>query len=191
MMGPFAERILYLSLSTMAQYADSFGMHAYGTGTTLRDYGPFVLRLALGTVFLAHGGQKLFGLWGGAGLNGTAAGLGQLGLHPASPLALATGIVEFAGGILLILGAFTIVSAATLIVTMLAAIWKVHFANGFFLNWTITPGQGHGYEYNLALIGGLVCLALTGSGALSVDRHRAESAASEAAGRARLRAGNV
>lgn len=166
-------------------------MHAYGTGTSLPPFGPTVLRLALGAVFIAHGAQKLFGIWGGGGLAGTATGFGQIGLQPAYPLAVLSGVVEFGGGILLVLGALTVPSAILLALTMLVAMWKVHLANGFFLNWTITPGQGHGYEYNLALIGGLVCLALTGPGAFSIDGRRAESARSEAAGRARLRTGRV
>ena len=155
-------------------------MHAYGTGTSLRDFGPAVLRLALGAIFIAHGAQKLFG-WGG----------GVITMSGSAPLILTTGVVEFVGGILLVLGAFTVVSAAALAITMVIAFWRVHLANGFFLNWTLAPGQGHGYEYSLALIGGLVCLALTGPGALSVDGRRAESARAEAAGRARLRAGQV
>ena len=162
-------------------------MDAYGTRTSLPAYGPTVLRLALGAVFIAHGAQKLFGIWGGPGLDGTAAGFAQMGLQPSYALALLTGIVEFGGGVLLVLGALTVPSAILLALTMLVATWKVHLANGFFLNWTITPGQGHGYEYNLALIGGLVCLALTGPGAFSIDGRRAESAAAELAGRARLR----
>jgi uncharacterized membrane protein YphA (DoxX/SURF4 family) len=63
----------------------------------------------------------------------------------------------------------------------------VHFRNGFFLNWTLTPGRGHGMEYNLVLIGALLCLMLTGPGALSVDELQSHSAASRAAGRARAR----
>jgi putative oxidoreductase len=162
-------------------------MHAYETPTSLPAYGPAILRLALGAVFIAHGAQKLFGIWGGSGLSGTASGFAQIGLHPAYALAVLAGAVEFTGGLLLVVGALTVPSAIVLTVTMLVATWKVHLANGFFLNWTITPGQGHGYEYNLALIGGLVCLALTGPGAFSIDGRRAESAAAEAAGRARLR----
>ncbi len=53
---------------------------------------------------------------------------------------------------------------------MLVAVWTVHVANGFFLNWTMTPGQGHGYEFNLVLVGALVSLMLTGPGALSFDQ---------------------
>ena len=145
------------------------------------------MRVALGAVFIAHGAQKLFGIWGGAGLDGTAAGFAQIGLQPSYVLALISGIVEFGGGILLVLGALTVPAAIVLTITMLVAAWKVHLANGFFLNWANTPGQGHGYEYSLTLIAALVSLALTGPGAFSVDGRRAESAAAEAAGRARLR----
>jgi putative oxidoreductase len=166
---------------TMAQYADSLGMH-YATGTSLPAYGPSVLRLALGAVFIAHGGQKLFGLWGGAGLDGTAATFSQIGLHPAYALALVWAVIEFVGGVLLVLGAFTVVASIALSIASLVAIWKVHH---------LVPGQGYGYEFNVALLGGLVCLMLTGSGALSIDGRRAESAAAAAAGRARLRAGKV
>ena len=67
---------------------------------------------------------------------------------------------------------------------MIVATWKVHLVNGFFLNWSVVPGQGHGYEFNLALIGALVSLMLTGPGALSVDGQRARSAEAEAYGRA-------
>lgn len=149
----------------------------------MQPYGPAVLRLAIGAIFVAHGAQKLFGLWGGPGIEGTAAGFAQLGLNPAMPLALLVGVVEFVGGLMLMLGALTLFTALALAITMAVAIWKVHFANGFFL-----PA---GYEYNLALIGALVSLMLTGAGAFSIDGRRARSAEAEAAGRARLRAGKV
>jgi uncharacterized membrane protein YphA (DoxX/SURF4 family) len=71
------------------------------------------------------------------------------------------------------------------------AVWKVHAVNGFFLNWANTPGQGHGIEFNLVLIGALAALMLSGPGAFSIDGRRARSAEAEAAGRARLRAGKV
>jgi putative oxidoreductase len=157
----------------------------------MQPYGPAVLRLAVGSVFAAHGAQKLFGVWGGGGIGGTAAFLTQLGLTPAYPLALLVGLVEFAGGIMLILGALTLVAALALTIDMAVAVWKVHLANGFFLNWNMVAGQGHGYEFNLALVGALVALMLTGPGALSLDGRRARSAEARAYGRARLRAGNV
>jgi putative oxidoreductase len=154
-------------------------------------FGPTVLRLAVGVVFAAHGAQKLFGLWGGGGPSGTAAFFAQLGLTPAFPLAIVVGLVELGGGLLLIAGAFTLIASAVLTVDMLVAVWAVHLANGFFLNWTMAPGQGHGYEFNLALIAALVSLMLTGPGALSIDRYRARAAETQAFGRARMRSGHV
>lgn len=156
----------------------------------MQPYGPAALRLAVGAVFVAHGAQKLFGVWGG-GLEGTAAYFTQLGLRPALPLAALVGVVELVGGLMLIIGAATLFAALALAMTMAVAIWKVHLANGFFLNWNLTPGQGHGYEFNLVLIGALISLMLSGPGAFSIDGQRARSAEAKAYGRARLRAGKV
>jgi putative oxidoreductase len=149
----------------------------------MQPYGPAVLRLATGAVFVAHGAQKLFGMWGGGGLSETAGFFAQLGLTPAYPLAVVVGLAEFCGGLLLLLGALTLYASLVLVVTMLVAIWRVHLAAGFFLP--------NGYELNLALIGALVSLMLTGPGALSIDEQRARSAQAQAYGRARLRSGNV
>ena len=149
----------------------------------MQPYGPVVLRVVIGAIFVAHGAQKLFGAWGGPGLQGTAGFFAQLGLAPAMPLAMMVGAAEFFGGLMLIVGVFTSFSALALATTMVVAVWKVHLAGGFFL-----PA---GYEFNLALIGALVSLILTGPGAFSMDGRRARSAEAEAAGRARLRAGNV
>src|SRR5665647_264366 len=95
-------------------------------------YGPAVLCLAVGTIFVAHGAQMLLGVWGGPGLSGTAAFMGQLGLGPGLPLALLAGIVELVGGVMLILGALTLLVALALAVIMGVAIFKVHLAAGFF-----------------------------------------------------------
>jgi putative oxidoreductase len=149
-------------------------------------YGPAVLRLVVGLTFIAHGAQKLFGVWGGDGLVGTAAGFERIGLSPGYPLAVAVALTETLGGLLLMAGALTPYAAGALIVIMLGAMWNVHLANGFFINWAMTPGQGHGVEYNLVLIATLLCLILTGPGAFSIDHRRARSAEYDAAGRARL-----
>jgi putative oxidoreductase len=153
----------------------------------MHSYGPAVLRLAVGAVFVAHGAQKLFGIWGGHGLPGTSAYLASLGLGPAYPLAILLALTEFVGGLMLIFGALTLFVSAALALAMTVAIWKVHYTNGFFLNWELAAGRGHGIEYNVVLIAALVCLALAGPGAFSIDGRRAEDAAREAAGRARLR----
>ena len=157
----------------------------------MQPYGPAVLRLVVGAVFAAHGAQKLFGLWGGGGVAGTAAFFAQLGLTPAYSLAVAVAIVEFGGGLLLVAGALTFFAALALALEMAVATWKVHLANGFFINWALAPGQGHGYEFNLTLIGALMALMLTGPGAFSIDGRRARSAESEAYGRARVLARKV
>jgi putative oxidoreductase len=166
-------------------------LNAYGEPPVLAPYGPAVLRVALAIVFIAHGGQKLFGIWGGHGLEMTAGFFAQMNLHPAMPLALAVGVVEFAGGLLLLFGAFTFLTSLLLTLDMVIAIIKVHLAAGFFLNWDLVVGREHGFEYNLTLIGGLICLMLTGPGAFSFDARRASHERAAAAGRARLRAGKV
>ncbi len=157
----------------------------------MQPYGPAVLRLAVGSVFLAHGAQKLFGVWGGGGIGGTTTFFSQLGLSPALLLAVIVGALEFAGGLLLMAGAFTRVMAVALAADMAVAVWKVHLVNGFFLNWNIVPGRGHGVEFSLVLLGALVALALGGPGAISVDGYRERSAETRAYGRSRLRAGRV
>jgi putative oxidoreductase len=149
----------------------------------MRPYGPAALRLCVGAVFLAHGAQKLFGVWDGPGLAGTAALITSLGLAPAYPLAVLTAIAELGGGALLILGGLTRWVALGLIVEVGIAIWKVNYVNGFFL----TAGGSPGAEYRVLLIGALLCLALTGPGALSIDEWRNSSEEAKAAGRARAR----
>ena len=125
-----------------------------------------------------------------AGLVGTAAEFAKGGIEPSYPLALFGGIVQFGGGLLLLAGALPRPAAIALSLLMVGGIWKF-YANGFFMNWDLVPGRGHGTEYYVILLGALICLMLTGPGALSIDGRRAESAAAEAAGRARLRAGKV
>jgi putative oxidoreductase len=153
----------------------------------MRAFGLTALRLAIGAVFIAHGGQKLLGLWGGPGLAGTTAYFASLGLEPAYPLAILASGTEFVGGILLILGWGTRWVSPALAIAMAVAIWKVHYVNGFFMNWTGTAGRGHGIEFNLVLIAALICLMVNGPGALSFDEWRNQSAEAEARGRARAR----
>jgi putative oxidoreductase len=149
----------------------------------MRRYGLTVLRLCLAAVFLAHGAQKLLGIWGGSGLAGTAKMVGSLGLPYAYPLAVLLAVTECIGGILLILGWLTPWVAFALAVDMGVAIWKVHYPRGFFLS----GSGGGGIEYVLVLLGGVVCLMLSGAGALSIDEWRSQTAEARARGRARAR----
>jgi putative oxidoreductase len=121
-----------------------------------------ILRAAVGGLFIGHGTQKLFGWFGGHGLEATGQAFEGLGLRPGRHHAVAAGIGEAAGGAALALGAATPLAAASLTATMLTAIDRVHFKNG---PW-VTNG---GYEYNLVLIAAALVVAETGPGPLSVD----------------------
>ena len=126
------------------------------------DLGLFLLRSTVGLVLAAHGVQKLFGWFGGPGLDAVGQGFAALGFHPGKRHALMAGLVEVGGGLLLALGLLTPLAAAIVLSVMLVAAVSVHVKQGFF----ITSG---GFEYNLVLgVAGLV-LAFTGPGALSLD----------------------
>jgi putative oxidoreductase len=124
--------------------------------------GRFLARAVIGTLFIGHGAQKLFGSFGGPGLEGTGSMMESLDMRPAKRNALAAGAAEAGGGGLLLLGLGTPIAASALIGTMITAIRKVHLPNG---PWAANGG----YEYNVALIAALVALAEDGPGALSLD----------------------
>lgn len=93
---------------------------------TREDWSPAVLRIPVGIIFTAHGAQKLFGWFGGHGLEGTAAWMQSIGLEPNYLLALLAGSAEFFGGIALVLGLLARPAAAALAFTMVVAILSVH-----------------------------------------------------------------
>jgi putative oxidoreductase len=127
------------------------------------DIGRIALRLVIGPLFVGHGTQKLFGWFGGHGLEGTAGFFeGKLGLKPGKRHATAAGASEAIGGALLTLGALTPVAAGLITGTMITAIRKVHAPNG---PW-VTQG---GYEYNAVLIAAVLALTEGGPGRPSVD----------------------
>ena len=68
------------------------------------------------------------------------------------------------------MGLLTRLAALAIAVVMIGAIAKVHWQHGFFLNWSLTPGKGHGYEANLALLAMAVACLLAGGGTWSLDR---------------------
>ncbi len=148
---------------------------AVGTAPRTRSVilAPLLLRFPLAAVFFAHGAQKLLGTFGGAGLTGTIAGFSAMGLRPPAVLAAGAAILEFCGGLMLLLGLWTRVASVLLALEMVFALLVVHAPNGFFLNWACSPGLGHGIEYSAVLIGALGALALLGGGRISVDGSRA------------------
>jgi len=130
---------------------------------------PLMLRIPLGLIFMAHGSQKLLGLFGGHGLTGTFRTFEEkMGIPPIFTL-LAI-IAEFGGGIGILVGFLTRLSAAGISAVMLVAIYKVHWAHGFFLNGACIPGRGHGIEYNIALLGMSLYLLIAGGGPWCLDR---------------------
>ena len=135
---------------------------------TYGSWSHLVVRVVLGLVFFAHGAQKTFGWFGGHGLSATIGGFRQMNIPPAAT-ALAA-FTECFGGLALIVGLLARPAAVGLIAVMLVAIAKVHGRNGFFLNFAMTPGKGHGYEFNLALAAMALSVLIGGAGALSIDR---------------------
>ena len=130
--------------------------------TTQAGWSALALRLPIGIIFAAHGAQKLFGWFGGYGLEGTAGWMDSIGLSPGMLMALLAGAAEFFGGLALIIGLLTRPAAAALAVAMLVAIFAVHFENGLFM-------ANNGYEFGLALLAASVSLLFSGAGKWSVD----------------------
>jgi putative oxidoreductase len=127
-----------------------------------------VVRLALGVVFVAHGGQKVFGWFGGPGLKATIQTFKQyMGVPPAATAMAA--LIELLGGLAMLVGFLARPAAVGIIAVMLVAVVKVHARNGFFINFSNTPGKGHGVEFNFVLIAMALCVLIGGAGALSVD----------------------
>jgi putative oxidoreductase len=124
--------------------------------------GLLVLRLVVGLTLSAHGAQKLFGWFGGSGMNGWTQAVDRLRMRPAQPLAWLAALAEFGGGILFALGLLSPLGSLAIVASMLVAIATVHLAKGFF----VTKG---GYEFNLTLIAAVYAVALTGPGAYSLD----------------------
>jgi len=127
--------------------------------------GRLLLRAAVGSFFIGHGTQKLFGWFGGQGLKSTAEAFDGMGLKPGTVHAAAGGAAETLGGAGLLLGYRTPLASAGIVSVMLTAINRVHLKNG---PWA----SNGGYEYNAVLVAAAVSLAESGPGVLSLDALR-------------------
>lgn len=131
--------------------------------STNAGWAAFVLRVPVGLILAAHGAQKLFGWFGGYGLDGTGQWMASIGLEPGYLMALLAGSAEFFGGLALAIGLLTRPAAIVSAFTMLVAIFTVHFENGLFM-------ANNGYEFALVLLVTSVALAIQGAGNWSVDK---------------------
>lgn len=124
--------------------------------------GLLLLRLVVGLSFVAHGTQKLWGWFGGGGLEGTAQFFTMLGFPSGKRHAFMAGLAEGGGGALLTLGLLTPLGTLAIISVMLVATITVHLPKGFF-------AQNGGYEFPLVMAVAALTLAFTGPGAYSLD----------------------
>ncbi len=150
----------------------------------MRSAGLLALRMSAGLLFAAHGFPKLFGGAGrsvsprvqqylGQGFAGAmerggqsnfTASLTRMGVPAPRQMALVVGLTEFVGGLCLLTGFATRLSAAALAVNMVVAIKLAHWKQGLI-------GAASGYMYALSMLGGMLAIAGSGAGALSLD-HR-------------------
>lgn len=132
-------------------------MSLFESSTKQRETALLVIRVVLGAIFIAHGGQKLFQY----GIAGTTGAFTQMGIPFPELMAPFISGLEFFGGIALIVGFLTRLAGLGLALNMLGAFAFVHLKSGFF--------APTGYEFVLALFAVSLALAIAGAGAFSVD----------------------
>ena len=126
------------------------------------DIGLLALHAIPGLLFMGHGAQKLFGVMGGHGIDGTGGFFESLGLRPGRLHATAAGLAEFGGGLLLALGLLVPLAAAVLIATMVTASLTAHRGKGVW-------NQNGGWELPLVFATIAFALAGVGAGDISLD----------------------
>jgi putative oxidoreductase len=136
--------------------------------TNSNNWTALIARLTLGIVIFPHGAQKLLGWFGGYGFNGTMGFLTGMA-HLPWILALLVILIEFFGALFLIFGFATRLAAFGMFVNFIGIVVTSHLHNGFFMNWSNTPGVAQGFEYHLLVIGISLALLIAGGGKASLD----------------------
>lgn len=125
-----------------------------------------ILRLGLAVTFFFHGSQHLLGWYGGRGFMATFTNWYERYQIP-KPIGVIGILTESLGCVALLLGFLVRPFALGLVIFMAVAIWKAHWANGFFM---ARPGQqGSGIEYCMALLLMSLALVFGGGGAISLE----------------------
>jgi len=124
--------------------------------------GLLILRVVIGLIVAGHGFQKLFGWWGGPGINGWVGAMNRMRIRPPVAWAWISTLAEVFGGLGLAVGLLTPLPSLAIAGSMLVAIALVHWPKGF---WTSKGG----YEFNLSILGAIAAIALIGPGAYSLD----------------------
>ncbi|MBI3239671.1 MAG: DoxX family protein [Flavobacteriia bacterium] len=135
---------------------------------TNNNWSGFITRLTAGLILFPHGAQKMLGIFGGYGFNGTMGYFTDV-LHLPWMIGFLVIFIEFVGAIALILGFVSRIWAASIIVLMLGIIFSSHIDNGFFMNW-FGNQKGEGFEFHLLVIGLCAAILVNGSGKFSLDR---------------------
>src|SRR5262245_7408414 len=120
------------------------------------------LRVVIGLIVAAHGFQKLFGWWGGVGMQGWIGAMNRMRIRPAVPWAWISTLSEVVGGLALVAGLLTPLPRLAIAGSMLVAIALVHWPKGFWAS------KG-GYEFNLSILAAVAAIAIGGPGAYSLD----------------------
>src|SRR5688500_5447528 len=128
----------------------------------MMSIGLLLARVVIGLVMAAHGAQKLFGWFGGYGLNQTGAFFAHLGFRPGKAFAAAASLTEITSGLLVALGFLGPVGPALLTSVMIVAMLSVHWEHGLF-------ASSNGIEVPLLYMTAALGLALTGYGPFSLD----------------------
>jgi len=140
--------------------------HVTALLATSESCAPLLLRVALGGVIFGHGLQKVFGWFGGYGIEGTMKFFGSVGIP--SVLGALVIVSDFLGALALVLGFLTRFSAAAAGAVMLGAMVLVHLPNGFFMNWG-GAARGEGYEFHVLALAMAASLVILGGGRASAD----------------------
>lgn len=136
------------------------------------DLGLLFLRFAVGGVFVAHGMQKVFGMWGGPGIVGFARTLDGFGYQQSLTLAWVTGITELVGGAFVVLGVLTPLAAAGLLAIMInVVLLKLGVGGGFFV-FSAVGADPNSVELEIVLGLAAATLVFTGAGRVALERGR-------------------